>query len=110
MSYSIVFTPFFEREFKKLLKKHISLKKDLEIVINDLNKDPRSGESIGDNCYKIRMRISSKNKGKSGGARIITYVRFVNEEIFLLSIYDKSTLGNIAEEQLLVRIKSIKTS
>jgi mRNA-degrading endonuclease RelE of RelBE toxin-antitoxin system len=108
MSYSIVLTPFFEREFKKLLKKHFSLKKDLETVINDLNNDPRSGESIGDNCYKIRMRISSKNKGKSGGARVITHVRFVNEEIFLLSIYDKSTLSTIAEEQLLVRIKSIK--
>jgi|SRR5882757_8792792 mRNA-degrading endonuclease RelE of RelBE toxin-antitoxin system len=108
MSYNINFTPFFEREFKKLLKKHSSLKKDLETVINLLNENPRSGESIGNNCYKIRMSISSKNKGKSGGARVITHVRFINEEIFLLSIYDKSSLSTIAEEQLLIRIKSLR--
>jgi hypothetical protein len=54
------------------------------------------------------MSISSKNKGKSGGARVITHVRFVNEEIFLLSMYDKSSLSTIAEEQLLIRIKSLK--
>ncbi|SHN18803.1 mRNA-degrading endonuclease RelE, toxin component of the RelBE toxin-antitoxin system [Mucilaginibacter sp. OK098] len=108
MSFSINFTPFFEREFKKLLKKHGSLKKDLEAIINLLNENPRSGESIGNNCYKIRMSISSKNKGKSGGARVITHVRFMNEEIFLLSIYDKSSLSTIAEEQLLIRIKSLK--
>jgi len=108
MSYNIKYTPFFEREFKKLLKKHSSLKRDLETVIKVLNENPGSGESIGNNCYKIRMSISSKNKGKSGGARIITHVRFINEEIFLLSIYDKSSFSTIAEEQLLIRIKSLR--
>lgn len=54
------------------------------------------------------MAIASKNKGKSGGARIITYVKFVNEEIFLVSIYDKTDLGNISEDELLTRLKSIK--
>jgi len=54
------------------------------------------------------MRITSKNKGKSGGARVITHIRYVNEEIFLLSIYDKSELSSIAEEQLLVRIKNLR--
>jgi len=108
MSYNIVFTPFFEREFKKLFKKYISLKRDFETVVDDLKVNPRSGESIGNNCYKIRMSISSKNKGKSGGARVITYVRFVDEEIHLLAIYDKSELSNIAEDQLLIRIRSVK--
>jgi len=68
MSYNIKFTPFFEREFKKLFKKHSSLKKDLESVVDRLNENPRSGESIGNSCYKIRINISSTNKGKSGGA------------------------------------------
>ena len=54
------------------------------------------------------MSISSKNKGKSGGARVITYVKFVNEEIFLVAIYDKSQLSAIAEEEVLFRIKGIK--
>ncbi len=108
MSYSVNFTPFFEKEFKKLYKKHRSLKNDLNAIISLLAENPRSGESIGNNCYKIRMSIASKGQGKSGGARIITYVKFVNEEIFLLSIYDKSEISTIAEEQLIIRIKNIK--
>src|SRR5471030_67857 len=108
MSYSIAYTPFFEREFKKLSKKYASLQNDLQKIIKLLIENPRSGESIGNNCYKIRLSISSKNKGKSGGARVITHIRFVNEEIFMISIYDKSTLSNVAEEQLSARIKSIK--
>jgi mRNA-degrading endonuclease RelE of RelBE toxin-antitoxin system len=108
MSYNINSTPFFEKEFKKLFKKYPSLKKDLKAITDELSHNPKIGESIGNNCYKIRMSISSKNKGKSGGARVITHVRFVNEEIYLISIYDKSELSNIAEEQLLDRIKSIK--
>ncbi len=54
------------------------------------------------------MSIASKGQGKSGGARVITFVRFGNEEIFLLSIYDKSEMSTIVEEQLLLRIKNIK--
>lgn len=54
------------------------------------------------------MSISSKNKGKSGGARIITHVKFIDNELFLISIYDKSELSNIAEEEIALRIKSIK--
>jgi len=107
VNYKIVLTPFFSREFKKLLKKHISLVKDFKVIKDELQKNPRLGESIGNNCYKIRMSISSKNKGKSGGARVITHLKFVNEEIHLMSIYDKSELSTIAEEELVKRIKNI---
>lgn len=108
MTYNIIFTPFFEKEFKKLLKKYPSIKNDLRAVLEDITQDPRTGESIGNNCYKIRMSISSKNQGKSGGARIITHIRFIKEEIFLISIYDKSDLSIIAEKVLLDRIKNLK--
>ncbi|MES2426309.1 MAG: type II toxin-antitoxin system RelE/ParE family toxin [Bacteroidota bacterium] len=107
MNFKINFTPFFEKEFKKLYKKHRSLKSDLTVLIGHLIEDPQTGESIGNNCYKIRMSISSKGKGKSGGARIITHVRFINEEVFLISIYDKSEISTIAEQELLTRLKNI---
>ena len=64
MSYNIIYTPFFEKEFKKLFKRYLSLKQDFKTVLNEINSDPRSGEPLGNNCYKIRMKISSKNKGK----------------------------------------------
>jgi hypothetical protein len=54
------------------------------------------------------MKMSSKNKGKSAGARIITFVKFVNEEVYLLSIYDKSDLSSLAEEEILNRTRTIK--
>ena len=48
------------------------------------------GVPIGKGCYKVRMAISSKGKGKSGGARVITYVRIVKKVVVLLTMYDKS--------------------
>ena len=55
---------------------------------------------MGQNCYKIRLRIANKGKGSSGGARVITCVVAVLDTVFLLSIYDKSEQENISDERL----------
>lgn len=107
MSFKVLPTPLFERELKKLSKKHSSIKNDLAATIDLLIKNPGLGESLGDNCFKIRMAISSKNKGKSGGARIITYLKIVEETIFLISIYDKSDTNTIKDKEILSRIKGL---
>jgi hypothetical protein len=65
------------------------------------------GEPLGNNCFKIRMAISSKNKGKSGGARVITYLRIADEIIFLISIYDKSDADTISDKELLTGVKDL---
>ncbi|WP_310588275.1 hypothetical protein [Dyadobacter sp. CY345] len=57
----------FDKELKKLLKKYPSLLTDLKKLIKELEEDPYQGILLGKDCYKIRMAISSKNKGKSGG-------------------------------------------
>ena len=107
MSFNILPTPGFKRELKKLSKKYSSLKIDLSELFVSLEKDPTLGQPLGNNCFKIRMAISSKNRGKSGGARIITYVQIVDETIFLLSIYDKSDTDTITDDELLNRIKGL---
>ena len=107
MSFNILPTPGFKRELKKLFKKYSSLKIDLSELFASLEKDPTLGQPLGNNCFKIRMAISSKNRGKSGGARIITYVQIVDETIFLLSIYDKSDTDTITDDELLNRIKGL---
>ena len=61
---------------------------------------PETGKSIGHGCYKIRLAIASKGTGKSGGARVITYVRVVQETVFLLTIYDKSERASISDQQV----------
>lgn len=100
MSFNIIATEPFERKLKRLVKKHKSLKADLLAVIEELSENPTLGTPIGKECYKIRIAISSKGKGKSGGARMITYVRIVNKTVYLMDIYDKSEQANISGKEL----------
>ncbi len=102
MSYNIIPTPDFQKLFKKLFKKHRSLKDDLTKLIHELEQNPDLGTDLGGGgIHKIRMAIASKGKGKSGGARVITFVVNQNNEIYLVHIYDKSDIANIPKEQLL---------
>lgn len=107
MSFNISPTPAFTRELKKLSKKYASLKSDLSKLFISLEQDPTLGQPLGNYCFKIRMAISSKNKGKSGGARVITYVKIIDETIYLLSIYDKSETDTITDDELLSRIEGL---
>jgi mRNA-degrading endonuclease RelE of RelBE toxin-antitoxin system len=100
MNYRIVFTPQFYKDIKKLLKKYPSFKVELIDLQAALQENPTLGSPLGQDCYKIRLAIKSKNKGKSGGARVITNVKIVNETVFLLSIYDKSEKNDITSEEL----------
>ena len=73
-----------------------------------VEENPFLGESLGDNCYKIRMAISSKKTGKSGGARVITCVQIIEDTIHLLTMFDKSEMENISDEYLEQLRKSIE--
>ena len=64
------------------------------------------GNALGNNCFKIRMAITSKGKGKSGGARIITYIVNAEKEILLVSIYDKSEKETISNKEILQRVQA----
>ncbi len=108
MSYNIVLSEGFKKEFKQLSKKYISLANDVAELGKLLKENPIEGTPIGNNCYKIRLAIRSKGRGKSGGARVITFVQIIKETVYLLSIYDKSEQENIADKEILERIKSIK--
>ena len=55
---------------------------------------------MGNGAYKIRLAIKSKGKGKSGGARIITYVVTDDKEVYLLTIYDKAELDSVDDKTL----------
>lgn len=100
MSYKIEVTAFFEKQLKRLAKKYPSIKKDFTVLVATLYENPKQGISIGNNCYKIRIAIASKGKGKRGGARIITHVHVIQNTIYLLSVYDKAEQGNITEKDL----------
>lgn len=100
MSYNVKTIDVFERQAKRLIKKYASLKKELLHLIQELKEDPKKGSPIGKNCYKIRLSIASKSKGKSGGARIMTNFVVSHHTVYLLSIYDKSEKENISDKEL----------
>jgi hypothetical protein len=100
MSYNISAIPSFKKEFKKLAKKYPSLKADLQKLSEELIENPTLGIDLGGNFYKVRMAITSKGRGKSGGARIITHVKIIETTIFLTSIYDKSDKDSISDKEL----------
>ncbi|GAO30214.1 type II toxin-antitoxin system RelE/ParE family toxin [Geofilum rubicundum] len=107
MSFRIKTISVFERQAKRLIKKFPSLKKEIQGLINNLKEEPQNGTSIGHNCYKIRLAIASKGKGKSGGARIITHVVIKDDTVYLLSIYDKSDIENLTDKEVMELIKLI---
>lgn len=119
MNCSVIVTDGFQKSAKRLFKKHKSLKRDLGKLINELERNPYAGSRLSSHVYKVRLAITSKGKGKSGGARVITYVNIEIESqeetddvvVYLLDIYDKSEISNIpsdvvkAYEQLAVQLE-----
>ncbi len=81
MSYNVKTISMFERQAKRLMKKHPSLKKEMLRLISELKENPTKGNSLANNCKKIRLAIESKAKGKSGGARIITHIVFKDNTV-----------------------------
>jgi len=100
MSYKVKTIPRFEKELKCLAKKYSSLKIEYISLVKSLIENPEQGTPLGNNCFKIRLAIGSKGKGKSGGARVITYIQITESEVYLLSIYDKSEQENISDKEL----------
>lgn len=108
MSYSIIPTHRFEKELKRLAKKFPSLKNEFAELIAEIIEDPETGTFIGNNCYKIRLAIGSKGKGKSGGARVITYLYIESETVYLLTIYDKGEKEDLKPSELKEMIESLE--
>ena len=100
MKYSVIPSEKFKKEFKRLSKKYPSLKAELLELNAELQENPTHGISLGNNTYKIRLAIKSKGKGKSGGSRVITYVISENEEVYLLTMYDKSEFDTIDDKSI----------
>ena len=100
MSFEVVVTNNFKKEAKPLAKKYRSLRTDVAQLVAILENNPAQGVALGKDCYKVRMAISSKGRGKSGGSRIITCVKVVEQTVFLLSIYDKSEQENVSDREL----------
>jgi hypothetical protein len=100
MSYKIELTNNFKKEAKNLIKKYPSLRTEIAELGKELVESPTTGTLLGNDVYKIRLAIASKNKGKSGGARVISFVKNIDETVFLLSIYNKGEKDTISDKEI----------
>ena len=108
MNCKIVTTPDFAHELKQLAKRYPSMKDDYKQFLNDLRQSPFMGKELGKHLHIVRFPISSKGKGKSGGARVIPHVILVvsdSANITLVTIYDKSDKANITDKELRLLMK-----
>ena len=107
MSFNILSIPPFDKQLKRLAKKYPSLKKEFAELLERLEQQPEQGTKLGNNCYKIRISIASKGKGKSGGARVITNFVINENTVFLIAIYDKSEKDNLTNLELYELLKFV---
>jgi mRNA-degrading endonuclease RelE of RelBE toxin-antitoxin system len=95
-------SPTFNRNLRSLAKKYRSIRNDIQPVIEQLERGELPGEQIsgiGYEVFKLRVRNRDIQKGKSGGYRLIYYVKTV-EGIILLTIYTKSEQADIAADEI----------
>jgi hypothetical protein len=115
MNVDVIVTENFKKAAKRLLKKYSSLKLELSGLENQLLSNPKTGAPLGNDCFKIRLAVKSKGKGKSGGVRIITHVILKLKEIdndlkrvYMVYIYNKSEFETISQKDIDKMIKEIK--
>ena len=109
-NYKIVPQPTFIKEAKRLAKKYKSFKDDLQQLNDMLTNNPNTGDDLGGGLRKVRLAISDKNKGKSHGARVITYTFLVDEStgiVNLIFIYDKQERDSISKKEIKALLKSV---
>lgn len=104
MGFEVFFSSAFKKELKRIAKKHRQILKNINQLIDDLAENPALGTDLGQNVHKIRLAISGTSKGKSGGARVITYVRFTNESVILAEIYLKNEHDTVDLDTIISRL------
>ena len=97
--------------YSQMGKKYRSMRQDYARLLEELHTNPTAGVSLGRGVRKVRMAIASKNKGKSHGARVITFTYSVDEEsgtIVLLFLYDKEERDTITSAEIDTLLEQVK--
>ncbi len=108
MNFDVRTTPGFEKEFKALMKRHRSLKSDFGKLVVSLSENPMQGDELSPGIRKVRMAITSKGRGKSGGARVITYTIVTSERVYLMNIYDKADYSTVDVEVIKAIVRKME--
>jgi len=89
MSYTIIEQDLYLKALKKLSKKYKNIETDIEDFLLNVISEKDLGIELKNKVYKVRIANTDKNKGKSAGYRLISYVKVIENELHLIYIYDK---------------------
>jgi len=98
--YTVIEQELYKKAVKQLSKNYRNVELDVKSFLESINTKNDLGIELKSNVFKVRIKNSNKNKGKSAGYRLISYLAIVENELHLLYIYDKSSLVNITENEL----------
>lgn len=90
----------YNKAVKKLKKRFSHIEVDVDVFFEKISALEELGVHLGNNVYKARIANPDKNSGKSSGYRLISYLRLIDNELYLLFIYDKSDFENINESEI----------
>ena len=93
-------TDTFNKAVKTLKKRFRSIDQDWLAFVNSIKTDEDLGICLGEGIYKTRIANSDEHSGKSGGYRLISYLKLVDNELYLIYIYDKSDFENLSENKI----------
>jgi mRNA-degrading endonuclease RelE of RelBE toxin-antitoxin system len=104
MTFKVILTGGFKKELKQIAKKRRQILSDINLLIDELAKTPEIGTNLGKNVFKIRLAISGTTKGKSVGARVITYVKIIDKTVVLAEIYLKSQFDTVDADGVIKKL------
>jgi mRNA-degrading endonuclease RelE of RelBE toxin-antitoxin system len=101
-NFEILFSDEFKARLRTLAKRYRSIQADLQPLIKEL----QSGNLVGDQIvgtgyitFKVRLKNSDIQKGKSAGYRVIYQLKEATI-ILLVTIYSKSDRDSIATDKI----------
>jgi len=100
MKLQIVEKTLYKKSYKKLSKQYKNIQNDIDSFFNSIHSKDDLGVELKSNIFKVRIKNSDKNRGKSAGYRLISYLALVENELQLLYIYDKSKIENLTENEI----------
>ncbi len=107
---NVIYSDIFEAKLRRFSKKSPSIVDEIEELSSQLEENTGVGTALGSGLHKIRLSVASKGGGKSGGFRVITYVVYQmpdTNDVYLLTLYDKSEDDTVKKDELLKIAKKI---
>ena len=98
----VSFTLEFKRNLRQLAKRYRHIKTDLQPIIDQLANGSKPGDQVPRvryEVFEVRAKNSDASRGKSGGYRLIYYVKS-ESEVVLVTVYSKTEQADIAPENI----------